>query len=37
VAEARAILADTPGTVAYEPCPDERWQEAYQRFCRLPA
>lgn len=37
VAEARAILADTPGTVAYEPRPDERWQEAYQRFCRLPA
>ena len=35
VAEARGILAQTVGTVSYEPRQDERWQEAYQRFCAL--
>ncbi len=35
VAEARAILAETVGTVVHEPRPDDRWQEAYQRFCAM--
>ena len=35
VAEARGILAETVGTVNYEPRQDERWQEAYERFCAL--
>ena len=35
VAEARSILAGTVGTVSYEPRPDGRWQEAYQRFCAM--
>ena len=35
VAEAREILAETLGTVSYEPRQDERWQEAYQRFCAM--
>ena len=35
VAEARAVLADTLGTESCEPRPDERWQQAYERFCAL--
>ena len=35
VAEARAILADTAGSVTFEPRRDERWQEVYARFCDL--
>lgn len=35
VAEARGILADTLGSVTLEPDDDERWQEAFTRFCDL--
>ena len=35
VAEARGILADTVGSVTFEPDDDERWQEAFQRFSDL--
>ena len=35
VAEARSILANTVGSVTFEPGDDERWQEAFQRFCDL--
>ncbi len=35
VAEARSILAETTGTVVYEPGRDERWQAAWGRFSEL--
>ncbi|MCY4525590.1 MAG: FGGY-family carbohydrate kinase, partial [Anaerolineaceae bacterium] len=35
VAEARNILANTGGSVTFEPQNDERCQEAFERFCSL--
>ena len=35
VAEARSILANTVGSVTFEPADDERWQGAFRRFADL--